>query len=162
MEFRAYREDEFDFACALRSISDDEKKQAHRERFEAVGQWRDHYLDYAIDVDGQVIGEVQIRRCNKTMPPGVLAFGIEIAPEFQGRGYGTQATILISELMFSEGNHRISGDTDTLNIAMQKTFEKAGWTHEGTMRALFVEDGIPHDYLTYSFTSFQSQRESGL
>lgn len=154
MEFRAYREDEFDFACSLRGITDPEKRADHRERFEAVGQWRDHYLDYVIDVDGQAIGEVQVRHCNKTMPPGVLAFGIEISPEFQGYGYGTEATRLISDLMFSQGHHRISGDTDIDNIAMQKVFEKAGWVHEGTMRALFIEGGLPRDYLTYSKTNF--------
>ncbi len=154
MEFRSYREDEFDFACSLRFLTSVEEKETHRERFAAVGQWRDHYLDYVIDVDGQAIGEVQIRRCDKTMPPGVLAFGIELSPEFQGKGYGTQAINLITELMFSQGNHRISGDTDVSNIAMQKAFEKAGWVHEGTMYALFVEDGVPHDYLTYSQTSF--------
>jgi RimJ/RimL family protein N-acetyltransferase len=154
MEFRAYRDDEFEFACSLRSITDEAKKLKHRERFEAVGEWRDHYLDYVIAVDGQAIGEVQIRRCEKTMPPGVLAFGIEISPEFQGKGYGTQATKLIAELMFAQGCHRISGDTDVSNIAMQQAFEKAGWVHEGTMYALFIEDGAPRDYLTFSKTNF--------
>ena len=156
MEFRSYREEEFDFACSLRSLTSAEEKETHRDRFATVGQWRDHYLDYVIDVDGQAIGEVQIRRCDKTMPPGVLAFGIELSPEFQGKGYGTQAINLITELMFSQGNHRISGDTDVSNIAMQKAFEKAGWVHEGTMYALFVEDGVPHDYLTYSKTNFSN------
>ena len=156
MEFRSYREDEFDFACSLRFLTSVEEKETHRERFAAVGQWRDHYLDYVIDVDGQAIGEVQIRRCDKTMPPGVLAFGIELSPEFHGKGYGTQAINLITELMFSQGNHRISGDTDVSNIAMQKAFEKAGWVHEGTMYALVVEDGVPRDYLTYSKTNFSN------
>lgn len=156
MEFRAYQENEFEFACALRGIVDEQKKLDHRERFSAVGQWRDHYLDYVIDVDGQAIGEVQIRHCDKTMPPGVLHFGLEIAPEFHGKGFGTEATTKITELMFSQGFHRISGDTDVENIAMQKVFQKAGWVHEGTIYALFVQDGVPHDYLTYSRTTFSN------
>jgi RimJ/RimL family protein N-acetyltransferase len=160
MEFRAYRELEFDFACALRNITDEVEKRAHRERFGAVGSWRDHYLDYAIDVAGEVIGEIQVRHCDRTMPPGVLEVGLEIAPHHQGKGFGTQALTQVAELMFRQGHHRISGDTDVANIAMQRAFEKAGWRHEGTTYALFVEDGQPHDYLTYSHTKFQPKTES--
>jgi len=159
MEFRAYRETEFEFACALRGITDQDKRQAHRERFDAVGSWRDHYLDYVIDVASEAIGEIQVRHCDRTMPPGVLAVGLEIAPHHQGKGFGTQALTQVAELMFRQGHHRISGDTDVANIAMQRAFEKAGWKHEGTMYALFIEDGQPHDYLTYSHTKFEQNTD---
>ena len=156
MKFRAYEESEFNFACDLRGITEDSARAEYRERFEAVGQWRDHYLDYVIDVEGEPIGQVQLRHCDKTMPPGVLEFGIEIAPEFQGKGYGTLAIKGITELMFGQGYHRIAGSTDVSNVGMQRAFEKAGWVFEGTMNALFLEDGIAHDYLSYSCTNIKA------
>ncbi len=156
VEFRAYKDSEFDFACNLRGITEDLARAEYRERFESVGQWRDHYLDYVIDVDGEPIGQVQLRHCDKTMPPGVLEFGIELAPEFQGKGFGTDAIKKITEFMFSQDYHRISGSTDVSNIGMQRAFEKAGWTFEGTMFSLFVEDGVAHDYLSYSCINSKS------
>ena len=155
MLFRAYLKSEFDFACALRGLVQESERLEYRERFEAVGSWRDHYLDYVIDVDGQPIGQVQLRHCDKTMPSGVLEFGIELAPEFQGLGYGTRAIEEITKLMFSQGYHRIAGSTDRANIGMQRAFEKAGWIFEGVMHSLFVEDGVAHDYLSYSCTNIK-------
>lgn len=155
VKFRGYRPEEFDFACSLRDLPDTEAIEKFRERFIAVGNWRDHYLDYVIDVDGQAIGELQVRHCDKTMPDGALEFGMGLAPQFQGKGYGTRAIIAITEMMFSQGYHRIAGDTDRNNVAMQQAFEKAGWRFEGTRYALFVEDGTPLDYLMYSRTIFQ-------
>ncbi len=155
MEFRSYRPEEFEFACALRNLTDPEKIESYRERFAMVGQWRDHYLDYVIDVDGRAVGEVQVRHCDKTMPEGALEFGIELAPEYFGKGFGTEAIIAITEMMFAQGYHRIAGDTDRENVAMQRAFEKAGWRFEGTRYGLFFEDGKPHDYLMYSKTIFE-------
>ena len=154
MEFRGYRPEEFEFACSLREIKDEEAIEKYRERFLAVGQWRDHYLDYVIDVDGQAIGELQVRHCDKTMPHGAVEIGIGLAAQFQGKGYGTSAIIAITTALFQQGYHRLAGDTDRENLAMQRAFEKAGWSYEGTRYALFVEDGIPHDYLMYSRTKF--------
>lgn len=156
MEFRAYQESEFEFACGLRGLTDPAKIEEFRPRFEAVGQWRDHYLDYVIDIDGVPVGQVQLRHCDRTMPDGVLEFGIEIAPEYQGKGFGTQAILKITELMFEQGYHRIAGSTDRENIAMQRAFEKAGWKFEGVLEALFLEGAIPHDYLSYSRTKFHT------
>ena len=154
MEFRSYQESEFEFACSLRGISSEQELAEYLPRFQAVGQWNDHYLDFVIDVDGTAIGEVQLRYCDKTMPDGVLEFGIEIAPKYQGLGHGTHATNKIAHLMFNQGFHRISGSTDVANIAMQRVFVKSGWTLEGTLHGLFLTDGVPCDYLSYSCTKF--------
>ena len=35
-----------------------------------------------------------------------------------------------------------------------EAFEKAGWKFEGVLRALFIEDGVPHDYYSYAITKF--------
>jgi len=35
---------------------------------------------------------------------------------------------------------------------MRRAFEKAGWSFEGTMKNLFLEDGVGHDYLSFAKT----------
>jgi RimJ/RimL family protein N-acetyltransferase len=37
---------------------------------------------------------------------------------------------------------------------MRRAFEKAGWKFEGILKALFVEDGVPHDYYSFAITRF--------
>ena len=40
------------------------------------------------------------------------------------------------------------------NYAMRRAFENAGWKFEGVLRALFIEDGVPQNYYSYSITKF--------
>jgi RimJ/RimL family protein N-acetyltransferase len=80
--------------------------------------------------------------------------GIELAEEARGKGIGTQALIAGAEYAFANGAHRIEGSTDEQNIAMRRAFEKAGWNFEGVLKALFIEDGLPHDYYSYAITKF--------
>jgi RimJ/RimL family protein N-acetyltransferase len=37
---------------------------------------------------------------------------------------------------------------------MRRAFEKAGWKFEGILKALFVEDEVPHDYYSFAITRF--------
>jgi RimJ/RimL family protein N-acetyltransferase len=80
--------------------------------------------------------------------------GLELAEDVRGKGIGTQALVAGTEYAFSNGAHRIQGSTDEGNTAMRKAFEKAGWKFEGVLKALFIEDGVPHDYYSYAITKF--------
>jgi RimJ/RimL family protein N-acetyltransferase len=152
---RPYRLEEFDRACEIRGLGDDaERRERFFKRFQNLGQWDDHYLQLAIDIDGELVGDFQLRKCDATRPNGALEMGIELAEEARGRGIGTQALIAGVEYAFAHGAHRIEGSTDENNLAMRKAFEKAGWKFEGVLKALFIEDGVPHDYYSYAITKF--------
>lgn len=152
---RPYRLEEFDRACEIREIGDDQaRRERFHNRFKNLGQWDDHYLQLAIDVDGTLVGDFQLRKCDSTRPDGALEMGIELAIEERGKGYGVLALMEGAKYAFAEGAHRIEGSTDEQNIAMRRTFEKAGWKFEGVLRALFIEDGVPHDYYSYAITKF--------
>jgi RimJ/RimL family protein N-acetyltransferase len=152
---RPYRLEEFDRACEIREIGDDAaRRERFFKRFKNLGQWDDHYLQLAIDLDGTLIGDFQLRKCDSTRPDGALEMGIELASEERGKGYGTLALVEGAKYAFAHGAHRIEGSTDQENAAMRRTFEKAGWKFEGVLRALFIEDGVPHDYYSYSVTKF--------
>lgn len=154
VSLRAYREDEFERICEIRGIDNQEWRDRFRKRFDKSGDWDDHYLHFAIDLDGEVIGDLQLRRCDMTRPDGALELGLEIAPELRGKGLGSAALIAAAHYAFSNGAHRIEGSTEEGNTAMRRAFEKAGWRFEGVLKALFIEDGLPHDYYSYAITKF--------
>jgi RimJ/RimL family protein N-acetyltransferase len=152
---RSYRIEEFERACEIRGLGDDaERRERFFKRFKNLGQWDEHYLQLAIDLDGVMVGDFQLRKCDATRPDGALEMGIELAEEVRGKGIGTQALIAGAEYAFANGAHRIEGSTDEQNIAMRRAFEKAGWNFEGVLKALFIEDGAPHDYYSYAITKF--------
>ena len=151
---RPYRADEFELACAIRELETPEKKERFRERFEGSGQWINHYLHLAIESDGVLVGDMQLRHCDFTMPTGALHMGLELAPESRGKGIGTQALKAVAEYAFSEGHHRLEGSTSEDNLAMRKSFEKAGWTFEGVLHDLFVENERGVDYYSYAISKF--------
>ncbi len=152
---RPYRIEEFDRACEIRSIPDEpERRERFFNRFKNLGAWDDHYQHLAIDLDGVLIGDFQLRKCDFTRPDGALEMGIELAEESRGVGLGTQALIAGAKYAFAQGAHRIEGSTAEDNLGMRRAFEKAGWKFEGVLRALFIEDGVPQDYYSYSITKF--------
>jgi RimJ/RimL family protein N-acetyltransferase len=152
---RPYRLEEFDRACEIRGLDHDpERRERFYKRFQNLGAWDDHYLQLAIDEDGVLVGDFQLRKCDSTRPDGALEMGIELAEEVRGKGIGTKALLAGARYAFENGAHRIEGSTDANNIAMRKAFEKAGWKFEGVLRALFIEDGVPHDYYSYAITKF--------
>jgi len=154
VSLRAYREDEFERICEIRGIDSQEWRDRFRKRFDKSGDWDDHYLHFAIDLDGDVIGDLQLRRCDMTRPDGALEVGLEIAPELRGKGLGSAALTAAAQYAFSNGAHRIEGSTEESNTGMRRAFEKAGWNFEGVLKALFIEDGVPHDYYSYAITKF--------
>ena len=150
---RPYRADEFEKSLLIRGTDDADSIDRWRRFFEGSGTWVDHYLHLAIDADGLVVGDLQLRRCHATMPPGSLELGIELLEDSRGKGIGTAALLQVTEVLLSDDVHRICGSTDVENAAMIRAFEKAQWTKEGTLRGLFKVDGILRDYVSYSVTS---------
>jgi RimJ/RimL family protein N-acetyltransferase len=154
LSLRPYRPEEFERACEIRNLTNEGSRERFHKGFSASGSWSDHYQHLAIDLDGELVGDVQLRKCDFTRPQGAWDMGIEITPELQGKGFGTRALELVAEYAFSTGAHRVEGSTDASNIAMRRAFEKAEWKFEGILKALFVEDEVPHDYYSFAITKF--------
>lgn len=154
LSLRPYSEDEFARACEFRNLTSEASKERFRKGFSASGSWSDHYQHLAVDLDGELVGDVQLRKCDFTRPQGAWDMGIEISPELQGKGFGTLALGLVAEYVFSNGAHRVEGSTDESNMAMRRAFEKAGWKFEGVLKALFIEDEVARDYYSFAITKF--------
>ena len=152
LSLRPYKPEEFERACEIRNLTKESSKERFYKGFSASGSWSDHYQHLAVDLNGELIGDVQLRKCDFTRPEGAWDMGIEISPELQGKGLGTRALGLVAEYVFSNGAHRVEGSTDESNLAMRRAFEKADWHFEGTLKNLFIDAGVGRDYLSFTKT----------
>ena len=149
---RSYRAEEFERACQVRGLNTPEAQARFKDRFASSGDWVDHYLHFALVQNGLLIGDIQLRHCDKTMPDGSGHIGLDIAPDERGKGAGTAALNLAWAWALENGFHRLEGSTSEENIAMQKAFKKAGWEYEGRLKKLFVQDGVAIDFLSFAKT----------
>jgi RimJ/RimL family protein N-acetyltransferase len=149
---REYLSEEADLACDVRGLVSLESRERFKKRLETAGQWTDHYLHLALDKDGQLIGDIQLRHCDRTMPNGVAHIGIDISDTERGKGAGTSALHLAWQWAQANGFHRLEGSTEVSNLAMRRAFDKADWHFEGTLKNLFIEDGVGRDYLSFAKT----------
>jgi RimJ/RimL family protein N-acetyltransferase len=149
---RPYRAEEFERACQVRGLNTPEAQARFKDRFASSGDWIDHYLHFAIVQNGVLIGDIQLRHCDKTMPDGSGHIGLDIAPDERGKGAGTAALNLAWAWALENGFHRLEGSTSEENFAMQKAFKNAGWEYEGRLKKLFVQDGVAIDYLSFAKT----------
>lgn len=151
---RNYRPEDFDRICEIRGLDTEERRERFLTRLQHPGEWFDHYLHLAIESDGELVGDFQLRHCDRTTPTGAWDMGLELAEDVRGKGIGTQALIAGAQYAFTHGAHRIEGSTAEDNVGMRRAFEKAGWKFEGVLRSLFLEDGVPQDYYSYAITKF--------
>lgn len=150
ISLRKYTKTDLEKSIQIRQIKGVDAREIWRGRIERSGAWDDHYFHLAIDLDGELVGDLQIRHCQQAMPPGTLEIGLEIDSARRGQGIGTQVLKLATVKFFKEGAHRISGSTDIANMGMIRAFEKAGWSKEGIMRGLFKDGEVLTDYVTYA------------
>jgi RimJ/RimL family protein N-acetyltransferase len=80
----------------------------------------------------------------------VAQFGYWIAPNARGRGYATQAAILLTRWLFDLGADRVfltivAGNEDSVAVA-----RRAGFVYEGTMRAHGVWQGQRCDVMLFA------------
>lgn len=82
-------------------------------------------------------------------PSGEAWVGIGMGePEFWGRGYGTEAMQLILQYAFQELNlHRVTLGVFEYNQRAIRSYEKAGFVHEGRIRKEVLREGKRWDAL---------------
>jgi aminoglycoside 6'-N-acetyltransferase len=88
-----------------------------------------------IVVDGVIAGLIQF--AEETEPKyRHAAVDVFLDPALHGHGLGTEALeLLVRHLIDDRGHHRITIDPATANSAAVKSYEKAGFTPVGVMRA---------------------------
>jgi RimJ/RimL family protein N-acetyltransferase len=149
---RAFREEEFDAVVDREAPPDapEETRGKIRERLWRSGDWADGELRMAVEAEGELVGDCQVRTSAWAMPPGVAEIGIALFEDATGHGYGTDTLrVLCTRLFDDDGVHRVQLSTDVDNAAMRRAAEKAGFTFEGVLRGFWRQDDGLHDYAMY-------------
>jgi Acetyltransferases, including N-acetylases of ribosomal proteins len=110
---------------------------AFKARLARSGHLANRVIDLAIDVDGSAVGRIQtFLPPDRLDQPDVYNVGIALKAEQRGRGYASDALRAFTRWLLDEGARRVEGRTDPDNVAMQKVFDRLGWTLAGEL-----EDG---------------------
>ncbi len=163
---RAFRTEELDLLLVARATAEGfggvretggRPREQLRRRIETSGRVHKGWLEFAIEVDGRLVGDVQARRPARALPPGVWELGIELyGTACRGQGIGTEAVALITEQLFTvEGAGRVQASTDIVNAPMRAVLRRLGFVEEGVLRG-FMPDTAPngprHDYVMVGVT----------
>lgn len=77
--------------------------------------------------------------------------GYTIAPESQGRGYGTEVVVALTDYLIRDQNlHRIIATTDPRNLASIRILEKLGFRREGHFKESVFIRGVWMDDLVFA------------
>lgn len=149
-------------AAAELAAADQQAVARKRWRLEHTGERTEWEIWFAIEAEGRLIGDVQGRYSDVTMPPGVWELGIELWDEVdRGRGYGREVCALFARHLFeAEGAIRVQASTDVDNAAMRRALEAVGFSYEGVLRGFMPQpEGEPRDYAMYAM--IRRDRASG-
>lgn len=109
--------------------------------------------------DRQTVGIVKLYDLQDEIP----MFDLRIADAFRGKGYGPEALKLVVDYVFDlpEKKIRLEGHTRQDNIAMRKTFERAGFVKEAHLRKAWFspKENSYYDAITYGITRGDYQNE---
>jgi RimJ/RimL family protein N-acetyltransferase len=108
---------------------------------------RSYHFVICLLADDQPIGTAGFHHVNQE--DGHASFGISIGEKAEwSKGYGTDALRAICDFGFGQLRlERIELDVYEPNKRAQRSYEKAGFVTEGTMRHAHFSDGRHHDVL---------------
>jgi RimJ/RimL family protein N-acetyltransferase len=100
---------------------------------------------------GEFIGDVSWHRSQRGPSSHGWNIGIALLPRARGQGYGTTAQRLVAEYLLAHTLvNRVEAETEVENLAERRSLEKAGFTHEGTVRGSCYRAGKWRDMASYS------------
>lgn len=95
--------------------------------------------------DDQKIGMIDLSGFNWHVGSAWVGIGIGVR-EFWGKGYGTDAMKIILRYGFTQLNlNRIQLDVFSINERGMKSYEKAGFKHEGRLHGNLLKAGVRYD-----------------
>jgi RimJ/RimL family protein N-acetyltransferase len=102
---------------------------------------RDYHFVICLLEDGRAIGTIGLHEVDQES--GSAGFGIAIGEKAEwDKGYGTDALNAIADFGFGELRlERIWLDVYEANVRAQRSYDKAGFTREGTMRHALFKHG---------------------
>lgn len=163
VSLRPFRAEDFDAMWAARlegsvptgSRDEEAARRRMRSRIERSGRFVEGRIDFAIELDGRLLGGIEARQPREGLPRGAYELGISIFAEAdRGRGVGTRAVELMTDRLFEDAETaRVQASTWVENAAMRRALEKLGFAFEGVMRSFMPRrDGGRDDFALYAVT----------
>jgi RimJ/RimL family protein N-acetyltransferase len=110
-------------------------------------QLHQHWFTIRTLAEDKLIGDIGLYIVNWSSRDAFVGLGIG-ERDFWGRGYGTDAMQLILRYAFMEVNlRRVTLTVFEYNPRAIRSYEKAGFRHEGRLRKLLHRDGKRYDEL---------------
>lgn len=99
------------------------------ERFAEGDPEEPGWFQYAVDLDGVLIGDLGLNLSENLMQADL---GFTLATPYQGQGYASEAVRgLLHHLFVDRELHRVSAEADARNTASVRLLERVGFTREG-------------------------------
>ena len=103
------------------------------------------------DLSGRPVGSLRTHTCNRR--DGTFSYGIMVEAEQRGKGYASEAIMLVvryyfEELRYEKVTAAVHGDNES-SIALH---EKLGFSREGTLRRMFYSGGRYYDQHYFGMT----------
>lgn len=106
-----------------------EQARAAVEAFANGDPARPEWFQYAIDLDGELIGDIGVHLHDNLMQADL---GFTLAPAYQGKGYAAEAVgALLDHLFTTQSLHRVSAECDARNGASARLLKRLGFQQEG-------------------------------
>jgi RimJ/RimL family protein N-acetyltransferase len=115
---------------------------------------------FRIEYENRLIGEIGFRTIkwfNRKAEISLL-----VTPEYQGKGHGRQALLLLMEFAFKKMNlYRLEAEVIEYNDKAKSLFEKVGFILEGRLREAKYNNGNYHDVLRYGMLRAEYDKKHG-
>ena len=112
----------------------------------------------AIRAEGEVVGWASTAVRDERARVAMLAY--YVLPDWQGRGYASEAARLLADYAFDELNaRRLEAHVLAGNPASVRVLEKLGFTEEGRKRDAYYRDGEYRDALVFGL--LEGERSDG-
>jgi len=155
---REYRKDDVEKLWGIMNEEEFKKNAASRipypftfndieEDFNKISGYKEAY-DFAIESidEGKYIGECGIKSVDwKNRRTEIYIF---LSESYTGKGYGTDAVMLVLNFIFNEMNlNKVKLTVFSFNKRAVKCYEKCGFKVEGTLRSELFKAGKYHDLI---------------
>jgi RimJ/RimL family protein N-acetyltransferase len=118
----------------------------------ASGENKDDRMHLVIeDLQGNAVGTISTHATNRRV--GSFAYGLFVDEEHRGRGYASEAVILLLRYFFEElAYQKVTVTVYACNPASIALHEKLGFQLEGRVRRMVYTHGQYHDEFYYGMT----------
>jgi RimJ/RimL family protein N-acetyltransferase len=110
-------------------------------------------------LEGVPVGSISTHNCQPRC--GTFSYGIDICAEMRGRGYASEAILLVMRYYFEELRYqKVTVNIHADNPASIRLHEKLGFQREGLLRRMQFSHGKYIDELFYGLTCEEFQERS--